>query len=85
MARLYAKVSSDIRGGLGCRGRDYISISLNYNFDGKNDPAGALRVEAHHKKDHVEMKVMAVRFVKDTPVETPVGTIKFKKGGIDIK
>lgn len=85
MAKLYAKITSDIRGGLGCRGRDLMSININYNFDGKNEPAGALSIDAKHKKDHVEMIVKAIRVVGGANVVTPIAKVKFKKGGLDIK
>jgi len=85
MARLYAKVTSDIRGGLGCRGRDIMSVTLNYNFDGKNEPAGSLVIDAKHRKDYVDMVIKAVRIVGGTQVVTPISKIKFKKGGVDVK
>lgn len=85
MAKLYAKVTSDIRSGLGCRGRDAMTVNLNYNFDGKNEPVGVLSVDAKHKKDHVEMVIKATRIVGESNVVTPIAKIKFRKGGLDIK
>jgi hypothetical protein len=85
MAKLYAKVDSDIRAGLGCRAKDRIKVTVFYNFDGRNEQDGELVVEAEHDGSEVRMTTYArARGGDGNVMEEPLSEIVFRPRKIDV-
>ena len=60
MSTLYAKISSDIRAGLGCRGSKHMDVCLHFSRSGGRTSDGGVRVLASVTKDGYQYKVMKV-------------------------
>jgi hypothetical protein len=60
MAKLYTKVNSDIRAGLGCRGNKRMDASVFFCYSGGRSPDGGLRIEASETKGGYYYKVVQI-------------------------
>lgn len=77
MARLFGKIDSDIRLGVGCRGHTKLSTKALFSHTGKNEDDGGVLVDAKWADDAVYMDVTAVHKGKSSVI----ATIKFAKDG----
>ena len=77
MSRLYCKVNSDIRAGLGVRGNSRMDSSLLLNYSGARVADGGVRVIVSETKGGYAYKIMRI----DPGVESLYGTLTFNKEG----
>jgi len=77
MAKLYAKVNSDIRAGLGCRGNKAMDVSLLFCYSGGRSADGGVRVIASESKVGYAYKIMRIT---DSGEEL-YGTLNFSREG----
>lgn len=77
MAKLYTKVNSDIRAGLGVRGDKNMDASLLFSYSGGRSADGGVRVIATATKGGYAYKIMRI----SGGSEELYGTITFKREG----
>ncbi len=77
MAKLYTKVNSDIRAGLGVRGDKNMDASLLFSYSGGRSADGGVRVIATATKGGYAYKIMRI----SGGSEELYGTITFNQEG----
>lgn len=76
MAKLYTKVQSDIRAGVGCRGEKKMDSAVLFSYSGGRTPDGGVRVVASAFGKGYKFKIMRI-----TPEgEELYGMLNFEKG-----
>lgn len=74
MARLFGKIDSDIRLGVGCRGHTKITSKTLFSHTGKNEEDGGVIVDAVWALDKVTMWV----FVREGGHDRQIAIVTFK-------
>jgi hypothetical protein len=59
LSKLFVKVDSDIRSGLGCKGDKRIKTVISYNRTGERKSEGSVTVVAEHTGDQAVMGISA--------------------------
>jgi hypothetical protein len=72
MAKLYCKVASDIRAGLGCRGDKSMEASLLFSYSGGRSADGGIRVCVSESSGRFHYKITALLDGKETLVKNLV-------------
>ena len=76
MAKLYTKVTSDIRANLGIRGDKRMESSILFSHSGGRSADGGVRVIASATKTGYSYKILSI---KDS-IEEVYGVLNFEKG-----
>ena len=77
MAKLYTKVNSDIRAGLGVRGNKNMDASLLFSYSGGRSADGGVRVIASESRGGYAYKIMRI----NQGSEELYGTLTFNREG----
>ncbi len=70
MARLYCKVHSDIRAGLGCRGDKSMEVNLLFSHSGGRSADGGVKVCANATSGRFTFKITSLSEGKEVLVKT---------------